>query len=212
MPIKSCHQYFLCSLVFVCVLTGGYWVSQLNGADTDIDTLKQSTILPEGFRQIPEFTMRSQQDKIVGRELFLDHWSLVFFGYIHCPDICSPSMVILKKARQLIAKSAPTATPQIVFVSIDPQRDTAGKLKSYLTYFDPSFIGLHGTESETQKLTHALGIAYKTGGDTDTNYLIDHSAAFLLIGPTGSLRAILSAPHDPITIASDYRAIVNAIL
>ncbi len=97
--------------------------------------------------------------------------------------------------------------------SVDPVRDTAKRLQDYLAYFDDSFIGLSGAEIETQNLTRTLGVVYKIDDDADSNanYLVDHSATFLLINPDAGLQAIISAPHDPHVVANDYQKIVRAI-
>ena len=122
--------------------------------------------MPADFRQVPEFAMYNQHQQTVGRELFLDTWSLVFFGYTSCPDICPVSMAVLKQAQQIIAEAQTQSstqapdTPHIVFISVDPMRDTAERLKTYMDYFEKDFIGLSGYQSEILALTRNLGIAY----------------------------------------------------
>lgn len=224
MQKRFCRKCFLLSFVALFALICGYWASTLGDKPT-LDTgelqatLKQATLLPADFRQVPEFAMYNQHQQTVGRELFLDTWSLVFFGYTSCPDICPVSMAVLKQAQQIIAEAQTQSstqapdTPHIVFISVDPMRDTAERLKAYMDYFDKDFIGLSGDQSEILALTRTLGIAYKIGSDAETNpnYLVDHSAVFLLINPSAGLQAIFSAPHDPETIASDYLKIRQAV-
>lgn len=160
--------------------------------------------------------MHNQHQQVVDRELFLGNWSLVFFGYTSCPDICPVSMSVLKQAREILAgiqTQTPLFIPQVVFVSVDPARDGSERLKDYIDYFDKDFIGLSGSQTEILKLSRALGIVYKINDDaqTNANYLVDHSAAFLLINPAAGLQAIFSAPHDAKIMAHDYQKILEAI-
>ena len=98
----------------------------------------------------------------------------------------------------------------MVFVSVDPDRDTPELLKQYVRYFDPSFIGVTGKADEIDKLTGQLGILYGfEDKDAEGNYNVNHSAQFVLIDPQGRLRAVISPPHDPATIASNFQTIRN---
>jgi protein SCO1/2 len=213
-----CRKCLLLSFVALIALLCGYWAYMVTlPPELELNELqaklKQATVLPVNFRQVPEFEMQNQRGETVGRELFIDRWSLMFFGYTSCPDACPISMSVLKQASLLITQSPDSPIPQVVFVSVDPLRDTAERLQSYIAYFNDSFIGLSGSEAETQNLTRTLGIVYKIdeNADLNANYLVDHSASFLLINPAGGLQAILSAPHDPGIVASDYQKIVRAI-
>ena len=218
MHIKFCRKCFLLSFVALISLVCGYWaytVTQSPGFElNELQVrLELATVLPADTRQVPEFEMQNQHGEMVGRELFIDRWSLLVFGYTSCPDVCPISMSVLKQASLLITQSPGSPIPQIVFVSVDPARDTAKRLQDYLAYFDDSFIGLSGSEAETRNLTRTLGIVYKIDDDADSNAnnLIDHSATFLLINPDAGLQAILSAPHDPHSVANDYQKIVKTI-
>ncbi|MEM7294629.1 MAG: SCO family protein, partial [Pseudomonadota bacterium] len=92
--------------------------------------------------------------------------------------------------------------------------DSAERLAQYLKHFDPTFVGLRGDPLATRELTRGLGVVYRIADDAATNpaYLVDHPAAFMLIGPSPNLHAIFSAPHDPRGIAADYVRIVEAHL
>jgi protein SCO1/2 len=123
-------------------------------------------------------------------------WTLIFFGYTHCPDICPMTMNVLAEAKKL----ANGEFPQVVLVSVDPQRDSVEMLGDYVRYFDPAFIGVTGEEKMIQALTLQTSVVYAkmpgASGNAD-DYLVDHSSAVLLINPKGQLAAFLNAPHTP---------------
>ena len=96
--------------------------------------------------------------------------------------------------------------PRVVFVSVDPERDAPEHLGGYVTEFRDDFLGVTGPHEELRKLTRALGVVYARGGD-DPAYLVEHSAAVLLVNPKGELQAVFGPPHEPDTIARDLVAI-----
>jgi protein SCO1/2 len=140
------------------------------------------------------------------------HWSLLFFGYTHCPDICPVTMGVVAQAKK-IAKSNNHIFPQVVFISVDPERDQVDMLSEYVQYFDKEFIGVTGNKDFIKALTLQMSVVYmKMPADdqaSDSSYLMDHSAALLLINPEGKLVAFFNPPHDPKTILKDFQTVVN---
>lgn len=139
------------------------------------------------------------------------HWSFVFFGYTHCPDICPTSMLTLKQVSNLLSDDREPDTPtQFVFVSVDPDRDTPEVLADYISYFDDDFVGATGTKAEIDRVTMQFGAGYaKDSGpqsDRDT-YLISHTASYFLVDPRGRIVGAFPPPHDPGTIASQLKEI-----
>ena len=134
------------------------------------------------------------------------HWTLVFFGYTRCPDICPMTMNVLAEAK----KKATAEFPQVVFVSVDPQRDTVEMLGDYVRYFDPEFTGVTGEENMIQALTLQTSVLYmKVPGSSgkEDDYLVDHSSSIILINPKGQLAAFLAAPHTPTSIIDSVEKI-----
>jgi len=130
-------------------------------------------------------------------------WTLLFFGYTHCPDVCPVTLSVLKNALALMAGAGPDAEPpQVVFVSVDPARDTLDHLAAYVSHFSPQFLGVTGAEPDLKALARQLGILYILGEpDAGGDYLVDHTAAVFLVDPRGHLVALFQAPHDAATIA-----------
>lgn len=159
---------------------------------------------------LPEFDLIDQKGRDFTRDRMTGHWSLVFFGFTNCPDICPTTLSRLAKAKDMLADLEPADRPEIVFVSVDPMRDTADKLDPYVSHFDPEFTGLTGDLTEIQALTTAIGVAahYQPQGES---YTVDHTAAVFLVDPTASMAAVFGTPHDPPLLAEDYRRIINSM-
>jgi protein SCO1/2 len=131
-------------------------------------------------------------------------WTFMFFGYTHCPDICPNTMQVFKLMQENLAGKVDDV--RFVFVSVDPDRDNPENLKEYTGYFHPDFIGVTGSHPELTRLTRQVGILYIKGEQSDDgkNYLVDHSAAIVLIDPMGMYRALYSAPHDPVAMSESF--------
>jgi protein SCO1/2 len=142
-------------------------------------------------------------DRVTGR------WTLLFFGYTHCPDVCPVTLSVLKNAIARMAEAdADAELPQVVFVSVDPERDTLEHLASYVSHFNPGFLGVTGSDEKLAVLTRQLGILYlRTEPNADGDYLVDHTAAVFLIDPRGHLVALFQAPHAVERIARDVARI-----
>jgi protein SCO1/2 len=143
-------------------------------------------------------------------EDLIGQWSFMFFGYTNCPDVCPTTMGVLAQAKKT-ALSNNHIFPQVIFVSVDPQRDKPEMLTEYLQYFDKDFIGVTGDEKMINALTLQMSVPYMIMAPEEGSegYVVDHSAAVLLLNPEGKLIAFLNPPHDPKTILKDFQTVVN---
>jgi protein SCO1/2 len=171
-----------------------------------------ATVLSEPLA-VPAFTFTDHQGKSFSNQELVGYWSFLFFGYTYCPDICPTTLSILAQVDKLLQEKQNLVKPRVIFVSVDPTRDTSQKLADYVAYFNPAFLGITGTEEQVRTLSRPLGIAYQRspGTETSENYLIEHSASILLVNPQGQVQALISPPHDATTIAEDYQKIVAAL-
>ena len=169
-------------------------------------SLQASTALFGEERALPEFALVDHTGRAWTRRDLADTWTLLFFGYTHCPDICPITLATMSASVDAIAALGGEA-PRLVFVSIDPERDAPEHLGGYVTEFRHHFLGVTGPHEELRKLTRALGVGYARGSDDDPAYLVDHSAALLLVNPEGELQAVFGPPHVPDAIARDIVAI-----
>jgi protein SCO1/2 len=159
-------------------------------------------IPPHG--EIAAFELRDQNNQVFDLARLRGKWSLLFFGYTHCPDICPLTLGTLKQVHQLLGED--NKDLQYVFVTVDPERDTPEIMRSYVGYFHPDFLGVSGPHSELDKLTKALGVYYHLGKVSSAgNYEVDHSAAVFLVDPQARLRGLFSAPQDAGHMAANLR-------
>lgn len=149
-------------------------------------------LLPQS-RPLPELEMRDQNGQSVRLDQLKGKWTLLFFGYTYCPDICPTTLAQLRQ----IKGGLPAATLEhlrVVLVSVDPDRDTPQQLKQYLEYFDKSFIGLSGPVPQIQTLANALSIPFIPADTSKPGYTVDHSGNLALLGPDGTQRGFIRAP------------------
>jgi protein SCO1/2 len=172
-----------------------------------------ATVLP-GPSVLPEFSLLDQHGQSIGPEDFQGHWSLVFFGFTHCPDICPTTLQVLATARQQLKEQGVERLPQIVLVSVDPERDTPKIMGQYVDYFGDGNLGITGDIEELKKLTGALGIYFEKSpldiNATDDNYSVDHSAVVLVINPRAQFHALFSAPHTVDNLVNDLLLIMSS--
>ena len=134
-----------------------------------------------------KFTLEDHTGAPVALSDFEGKVTLVYYGYTYCPDVCPAT---LSEMNQMMTKLGHHADDvQVIMVSVDPERDTPDKLHNYVTYFNPNFIGLTGTEEQLAAATAPYGIFYdKHEGTEASGYLIDHSAGVLLFDDEGYLK------------------------
>jgi protein SCO1/2 len=155
-------------------------------------------------RPAPEFTLISDTGERVSLESFRGQVVLIYFGYTFCPDICPASLAELADATDLLGEEA--GDVQVVMVSVDPARDTPEVLGEYMDYFDPSFVGLTGSESEIAAVADAYGVFYQAEeGTAATGYLVDHLSSVFVIDKDGDWVQIMSYGTTGEQIAADVR-------
>jgi protein SCO1/2 len=172
-------------------------------------SLAKATLLTPP-RPLPDFQLTDQDGAAFNLSHLRNRWSLLFFGFTHCPDVCPTTLGVLARAERELAELPPNERPQIVFVSVDPKRDTPQQLASYVKFFSSTFTGVTGTQQSIDDFTRALGVPVAITPTENGDYSVDHSAAIFLIDPQGAMRALFSTPHTALVIADDYRRIVDA--
>ena len=211
----------------VVAMSAGYWFStiQQNRNIETADNIKQyahDEALAEARRNFSPIqgTILSPARKIAVPALTKDdgsaftqndlagHWSLFFFGYTHCPDVCPITMGVAAQAKK-IALANNQDFPEVFFISVDPDRDKVEMLAEYVQYFDKDFVGVTGDESLIKALTLQMSVVYMKMSSDDGGYLVDHSSALLLLNPEGKLVAFMNPPHDPKIILKDLEKVIS---
>lgn len=139
------------------------------------------------------FTLTNQDGQVVDQSILKDKWTLVFFGFTYCPDYCPTTLGVLNAVQERMGDKAKDL--QIVFVSIDPERDTPKLLKDYLSSdgFPDGVIGLTGTPEQTAQVAKAYRAFYQKVGEGE-GYTMNHSLTVYLMGPDGQFRSAVA--HD----------------
>lgn len=180
------------------------YINQGHGSLEDVS----ATVLRDA-KPLPKFVLEDHFGNGFTNKNLKNQWSIVFFGYTHCPDICPTTLALLNQVDQVLKKEKGIILPKTIFISVDPERDTIEQLTDYVTYFNPEFIGVTGSMENLQVLTKSLGIVFGKEGDDESNdYEVYHTARILLVDPKARLKALFSSPHDVNQIASDYIKII----
>jgi protein SCO1/2 len=133
---------------------------------------------------------------------------VVFFGYTRCPDVCPTTLADLKTAREQLGEDGKRV--QVLFVTVDPERDTPQLLASYVPAFDPSFLGLYGDAAATARVANEFKVFYqKVPGKTPDSYTVDHSSGSYVFDPQGRLRLLARQGNVPDLVA-DLRTLLNS--
>lgn len=197
-------------LVAVAALLGGILLANRLLSPAAPPELSAGTTRLDPPRVLQTFELTDHTNTPFDLDRLRGHWSFLFFGYTHCPDICPTTLTTLNAVARKIAASPEVPTPQYIFVSIDPERDTPEQLAKFVPYFNPSFLGVTGTKSAIDALTKQLSVVYiKVESERPDGYLMDHSAALLLIDPLGRLHALMSPPFDPAAMAQDFQKLTR---
>ena len=190
--------------VVIGLLVGNYLTSDSN--KTDAIREAGIIVLPKS-RELPALNLTSTLDQPVDTQALTGKWSLVFFGYTFCPDICPTTLAELRQLKKLLPVDV-QENMQILMVSVDPNRDTIEQLHLYLEYFDPQFIGLTGELSDIQTLSNALSIPFIPGDTSQPHYTVDHSGNLAIISPDGRQYGFIRAPLDVRKLAEQLPKII----
>ncbi|PKH05807.1 SCO family protein [Moritella sp. Urea-trap-13] len=188
-----------------------------NMQSPSLPTLTTAYVQPKQIT-LPDFVLGDNNQYT--KALFKDKWSLVFFGYASCPDICPTELYNLNNVAKIMT-DAGKAMPQVLFISVDPQRDSHEMLTTYTHFYNDDFIGMTGASAEIDKLVASFGVIYQktflaNNGkyvsvpytapipeDQRNSYLINHSSRLYLVNPQGQYVAAFAPPHSAKKIAED---------
>ena len=202
------------AIIFIAIaaMVTGFWFSiYLKTPETKVSTALSNQSQIQGYilktpKSIAVPKLVKDDGSLFVNDDLMNHWSLLFFGYTHCPDICPITMLTLAQSAKQFGEQAPF--PEVFFISVDPKRDSVEILGEYVRYFDPSFTGVTGDTKMLEALTLQVGVVFMQvpGNSTqEDDYLMEHSASILLINPEGKLKAYLRAPHSTNSILNSIK-------
>jgi len=198
------------AIVALVALIGGFSISWYISSNKPIE-LDAGLWFGDQARALPEFELVGHNNQPLTRSSLEGKWSLMFFGYTHCPDICPASLQTLSDMIAAIEDPDVLEAVQVYFVSVDPERDKPEILAAYVTYFNATFIGATAELEKLTPLTRSMGIAHDIRNKSEANagYDVDHSSAIVLINPQAEFAGLFGAPHEALVMARDLTRIVE---
>lgn len=160
-----------------------------------------------GANYARDFALTDQNGKPRTLADFRGKVVVMFFGYTQCPDVCPTTMADLSSVMKQLGPDAKRV--QVLFVTLDPERDTPRVLAAYVPGFDPRFLGLYGSAQQTADVAREFKVFYqKVEGPTPTSYTLDHSAGSYVFDPTGHLRLFMRNAELPSAILHDLKLLL----
>jgi len=203
--MKTKHSFVLLIIASSVVIGGMIAVSYQQKVQRVMD---YQNVLRElqPAKKLTEIDLISHKNEKFSLQSFQGKWSFVFFGYTNCPDICPNTLSYLKQLYQQIIAQSNKVKVQIIFVSVDPGRDTVKRLAEFMPYYHKDFMGLTGDLKNIKQLTRQLGVFFSYSQTANKSYYnVDHSSSILLIDPDSRLRGITSDKNE-------ISALTNAFL
>jgi protein SCO1/2 len=165
-------------------------------------------------KSIEDFNLIDNQGNAFTKQNLQGHWTLMFFGFTNCGMVCPTTMAAMNQMYKGLQQELPNnKLPQVVLVTVDPDRDTQEKMNQYVTTFNPHFMGVRANMQETMKLEHQLNIAavkVQAEGMGKNHYSMDHSTETLLINPDAQVVAYFSYPVKPAQMVKEYKLVISA--
>jgi protein SCO1 len=194
----------VCVMAAVGAAAALFWRQQQS-----VPQLSTGTLLVPS-RALADFSLIDTQGRNFASANLRGRWTIMFFGYTNCPDVCPATLSTLAALEKQLRADKGAVLPQVVFVSVDAKRDTPAQLASYVPYFDPSFIGLTAADQPSiEAVARTLGVAVIITPMQDGNYSVDHSAELFVLDPSGRLAALLTGPFTVQALAGDWRRITS---
>lgn len=159
-------------------------------------------------RIIPPFELVDHRGEAFTLERLQGKWTVIFFGFTTCPDICPTTLATLSQWYKKLDDDIRAET-QVVMLSVDPGRDTPDKLAAYMSHFDENFVGVTGEFLPIKTLSDQLNVAFNKVMLGESDYTVDHSSHLVLINPYGHYHGIFKAPFQLGQLKTTYQSIVS---
>ncbi|WP_075186381.1 SCO family protein [Teredinibacter haidensis] len=196
-------------VILMTVFVAGFFYKILQPRVMNAVELRANgAIVFDNPRIIEAFELSDHRGEAFTLENFKGKWSLVFFGFTHCPDICPITLAKLAQVYPKLESDIAKQT-QVIMVSVDPARDTQEKLAAYVPYFHQDFIGVSGDFLQTMQLTQNLNVAFRKVVQGD-DYTVDHSGNIVVINPNGHYHAFIKPPFELARLLTVYQSMVQS--
>ena len=195
-------------LLLIVVIVAGF-IKQISQPRvmTDSELKLNGAFMFDTPRALPDFELTDHHGGRFAVEDLRGHWTLMFFGFTYCPDICPTTMAFLARFVGELEGLPEGEDTRVVMVSVDPARDTPERLAEYVPYFHPEFTGVTGEFLDIHRFATALNTPFRKVPGEAGDYLVEHSANVVLINPRGDYHGFFKAPLDLAKMKVTYRSV-----
>ncbi|OGT37127.1 MAG: hypothetical protein A3F12_05355 [Gammaproteobacteria bacterium RIFCSPHIGHO2_12_FULL_38_14] len=204
MKTLSNKKIILLTAFFSITMVGLLFVFHLQQAPVKTSLSNDAGTIFPSARDVQSFKLIDGTHQAFSNQQFTNHWTLLFFGYTHCGNVCPMTLSLLNRAYQQLQQKYPLL--QVVFISLDPERDTPAALLKYTQSFNPRFIGVTGKLQDIRKLQSQFGIF----ATQDMNNEIVHTSSVLLINPQGQWAGLFKSGLNANELADAFKEAVRA--
>ncbi len=197
-------------IVLIAIAAGlGLWLGLRSSQQPPAPTY-QALLAYGAPRALSDFDLDASDGGRLNRERLQGRYTVLFFGFLNCPDVCPTAMATLAAVDKSLADLPEAQRPRFVFVSVDPARDSAVATGEYAAHFSPRILAATAADPVLEPFTRQLGVIYAAQPDVDGVYNVDHSAQFVVLDRAVNIVGIIRPPHVATAIASDLRQLVSA--
>lgn len=211
---RGVRNTVLMCVAFIAIVLGALLHSALREPLLDAEALRErGTFLLPTPRELKPFRLSDHDNHEFGNASLTGHWSMLFFGFTACPDICPVTLALLAQVERKLADSGQADLMEqlrVYFISVDPERDDAAALSKYVGAFSPRFTGVTGSREALAEFARQLNVAFMKVPDASGGYVIDHTGNIVVIDPKGRYVAFIKLPHDVDNIVMAYRSIARS--
>ncbi|MCX7563901.1 SCO family protein [Xanthomonadaceae bacterium XH05] len=200
------------TIVLIAALAAGLglWAGKHVFFDRPTLPETQTMRLLDPPRVLPEFSLQSAAHTRIDATTLHGRWTMLFLGFTHCPDICPTTLAELAKVEKLLSDVPESQRPRILFVSVDPERDTPEILAKYAAYFSPTVLAGTSDLDSLTRLAGSLSMVFAKTPLADDDYTIDHTSWVAVLDPEARLAGFIRPPLEPEKIAADLRLLVES--
>lgn len=199
------------ALLAIVAFAAGLLLARLLVPSTaGLPATERATVLGQS-KPLPALSLVGVDGMPLGSAFFKGRWTLVFFGFTTCPDVCPTTLATLAQFTKLLADLPAPEQPRVLLVTVDPERDDPAKLAAYVRFFDPAFLGATGETQAVSAAAAAFGVPFAKVSLPEGGYTMDHGSGLFIVDPSGGIAAYSSAPHDASVLARDYRKVVTYV-
>ena len=197
-------------IVLMAVAAGfGLWLG-MRGDGAGAPPKFQAMLAYGAPRALTDFDLEASDGGHLDRARLRGRYSLLFFGFLHCPDVCPTAMATMGEVDKLLDALPASVKPNLVFISVDPARDTAQATGAYAQHFSPRILGATGDDAALESFTRQMGVLYAPQPAKEGEYNVDHSAHFVVLDPEVQVIGIMRPPHVASAVAADLRQLIEA--